>query len=244
MESLIAGRLNGDATWWVEHAGLRVLFDPWLLGSEIDFAPWFNQAWHVDPVIAPDDAGPFDLVVLSQPFADHHHPATLAALAGEPILAAVPGCRTDAAPIPPLEAEPLCVGGLRIWRLTRPWYHPPRYHAVIVVDAEDRAVVHAPHGLPAEPARLIAERFDVELVAISRARYQLPFFLGGAVNPGNDAAVATVRALGARTALAIHDEPKRSEGLVRRLAFTERGPYPDDGIPWLDLPIEPPSKRT
>jgi L-ascorbate metabolism protein UlaG (beta-lactamase superfamily) len=38
------GRLNADATWWCTFAGTRVLFDPWLTGSEIDGFAAFHQA--------------------------------------------------------------------------------------------------------------------------------------------------------------------------------------------------------
>ena len=216
------------------------MFDPWLVGSEVDGFRWFNEAWHVDPVIPPEEAGTYNGVLVSQPFSDHNHAATLAALPGAPRVASVPGCGLAGDVIPPLDAEPLQIGDLRIWRLTRPWYHPPRYHALVIADPHDRAVVHAPHGLPPTPAHAVAERFDVVLVAVSRARYQLPFFMGGAVNPGHEAAVQTVRALGAKAALAIHDEPKRASGVVQHLASTDRGPFPEDGIHWWELPIRAP----
>ena len=71
------GRLNGDATWWCELGGVRVVFDPWLVGSEVDYARWFNEAWHTDPVVPPAEAGDIGLIVVSQHYADHLHPATL-----------------------------------------------------------------------------------------------------------------------------------------------------------------------
>lgn len=98
-------------------------------------------------------------------------------------------------------------------------------------------MLHAPHGLPATVAEALVESLAFEAVAVTRARYQLPFFLGGAVNPGNDAATALVRALRPERAFAIHDEAKRAEGVVPRLAQVDRGPFGDDGLPWVDVPI-------
>lgn len=229
------GRLNGDATWWCELGGARLVFDPWLVGSEIDYARWFNEAWHTDPVVAPHDAGRIDLVIVSQSYADHCHPATLSQL--DAPVAAVPGCGIEgASAIPPWGTEPLRVGALRIWRLSRPWFRPPAYHAIVVADDADRAVLHAPHGLPAAVATQL-EGLDFEVVAVTRARYQLPFFLGGAVNPGDDAARALVEALRPRRALAIHDEAKRAEGLVSKLARVDRGPF-EAGPPWIECAVD------
>jgi hypothetical protein len=77
-------------------------------------------------------------------------------------------------------------------------------------------------------------------VAVSRARYALPLLLGGTVAPGNEAAVELVRALKPRHAMQIHDEAKRSEGLVPRVSRVDRGPFPADELPWVTPPIEAP----
>ena len=39
-------RLNMDNSWYLGFEGLRLLVDPWLEGTEIDFFPWFNTQWH------------------------------------------------------------------------------------------------------------------------------------------------------------------------------------------------------
>lgn len=228
-------RLNQDATWWVDLDGEAVIFDPWLVGSETDFAPWFNRQWHTGPLVAPTDVPPHALVVLSQGYADHLHPETLAALPhGAPVAAVPQAAGPGRLPIPPWGAPPLVHGRLRLWRLSRPWWRPPRYHAIVVADTSDRAVIHAPHGLPAAAAATIAAVFAVELLAITRAGFYLPWFLGGRVNPGPDAADAAGRACRARRLLAIHDEAKRGQGVVGHLGRVERRP-PAPELPWIEV---------
>lgn len=230
-----ARRLNQDATWWVDLHGDAVLFDPWLVGSETDFAPWFNRQWHTGPVVPPAEAPPHGLVILSQGYADHLHPETLAALPHAAAIAAVPQAMAPGRlAIPPWGEAPLVHGGLRVWRLSRPWWRPPRYHAIVVADASGRAVIHAPHGLPADVAATIADTLTVELLAITRAGFYLPWWLGGRVNPGPQAADAAARACRARLLLAIHDEAKRGQGVVRHLGRVDRRPASPD-LPWLDV---------
>lgn len=244
------GRYNGDATWWCQLSGTQVVFDPWLSGSEVDVAPWFNEAWHVAPVIPPERVAA-DVVVVSQHYADHCHPATLRVLPGQPEFVVVPQalktvrrCRPGDAVhvLPPYPDSPLMVAGLRLWRLSRPWFRPPRYHVVVLADPDGRAAVHAPHGLSAREASLLASDLDITLMAISRDLFKLPFWLGGRVNPGNDAACQALAATGAAKGMAIHDEDKRAQGLVSRLATVDRGPWPDDSGRWIDPAVGAPTE--
>lgn len=235
------GRYNGDASWWCEFGGSRVLFDPWLVGSEVDFAPWFNEAWHVQPCVDPSEARA-DIVVVSQHYADHCHARTLAELPGNPLFLGVPkslpairrarpGARVEA--LARWGEQATSVGTLGLWRLSRPWWRPPAYHVIIVADADKRAVVHAPHGLSTRDAEALSEALEVQVLAITRMHYRLPAILGGSVNPGNAAACRAVRACGAMAALPIHDEDKRQKGLVSRLARADRGPWEPDSIRWI-----------
>lgn len=238
---LVVRRLNLDATWHLDVDGVGVLFDPWLVGSEVDGAPWFHEAWHTGPVVAPESIPATSLVVVSQSWTDHDHPATRAALAQLPA-AGVPGV-ANASPIPRWGQPPALHAGLRLWRLSKPWWRPPAYHAVVVFTPDNRAVVHAPHGLPAAEARALRADLDKmgaspALLAISRAAYLLPVWLGGAVNPGPDAADAAVAALRPETILPIHDEDKREVGLVARVGRRTTAPpglghLPVDALgPW------------
>lgn len=234
------GRLNADATWWLDTGSGRLMFDPWLVGEEVDGWRWFHSAAHAAPVVPPAEVPDVDVVVVSQRYADHLHAATLARLPPGPVLAvpdAIAGVRaagrTDVRPIAvwPQVTE---VAGLRVGRLTRPWSRPPRYHAIVVVDAWGRVAVHAPHGLSAAKAASLATGAPVELLAITRQLFRLPFFLGGRVNPGPEAADRAVAACRARHLLAVHDGAKHERGLVARIAHVQR-PEPDPA--WLDVAV-------
>lgn len=238
---LVVRRLNLDATWHLDADGVGLLFDPWLVGSEVDVGPWFHEAWHTGPVVAPTAIPDTHLVVVSQTWTDHDHPPTRAALAHLPT-AGVPGV-SHASPIPLWGQPPADHAGLRLWRLSKPWWRPPAYHAVVVLTPEGRCVIHAPHGLPAAEARALKADLDtmratVALLAISRVAYLLPPWLGGAVNPGPDAADAAIAALRPHAVLPIHDEDKREVGWVARSARRiDRGPVaghlPADALgPW------------
>ncbi len=228
--------LNEDASWWAEVApGGAVVFDPWLVGSEVDGWPWFHEAWHAGPVVAPEQVPEHVAVVVSQRYADHAHPATLARMPARPVLAvpdAAPGLRR-ALPdrevrVIPAYPEGVVVGGLRVSRLSTPWWRLPVYHAVVVraAGADGRgvgpAVVHAPHGLGEAEAR----RLDVAVtvLATSRQRVELPWVLGGAVAPGAAAADGLVATWRPQVALVCHDAAKRSAGLVPRLSRVEGTP--------------------
>ncbi len=240
-------RLNDDASWWVDVGPLRCVFDPWLVGSEIDFGRWFNEQWHVGPVVAPSELPPHELVLVTQRYPDHCHEETLRALPDHVTLAVVPDAvvkvrkaRPDLplVVIPTFEQPPLHVQGVRIWRLTTPLWRPPRYHAVMVQVPDGRTLVHAPHGLTVREASTIAARCDVRLLAITRQWFKLPFFLGGAVNPGPEAARRAARLLRPQACFAIHDEPKVGVGLVGHIAKVDRPSLQatDPSIPWVALP--------
>jgi hypothetical protein len=232
-------RHNADACWSLKDGGEAVIFDPWLVGSEIDLAPCFHEAWHTGPVDAPG-ALPDGLVVLSQPYSDHDHPATRAAL-GERAVVGVPGVRAPT--LPTLDAAPHQHGSVRLWRVSKPWWSPPAYHAIVVAWPSGRAVVHAPHGLSEPHARAIRGHLDahgltLEVFAVSLRGYHLPWWLGGAVNPGPAWAERAIKLLAPRHTLQVHDEDKREVGLVARLArrvepTTLRATWPTDAWgPW------------
>lgn len=229
MTDWVLRRHNLDATWQIDLPGGRVVFDPWLTGSEIDGWAGFHESWHTGPVRDPGSIDA-DIVVLSQPYADHLHPETLAALPPGSVRVGLPGL-AGALPVPLWGAEALRVGALRFWRLSPPWWRLPAYHAVIVATDDDEAVVHAPHGIAPDPR--VADVLRVRLLATSRTRYRIPWFLGGAVNPGADAAEAARHALRAEVGLVIHDEDKRETGFVARVAH--RVVPPADPF-WLDPP--------
>lgn len=73
-------------SWLIEMGGLRILLDPWLVGSLVfGNAKWLVQGDHPKPHPIPEG---IDLILLSQGLEDHAHPDTLNALSREiPVVA-------------------------------------------------------------------------------------------------------------------------------------------------------------
>jgi hypothetical protein len=245
--------LNNDGCYHLQlgSSATSCVVDPWLFGKEVDIASWFNTAEHTDAVVHPSAVPPHDLVIISQPFSDHCHPPTLkelARLSPSTTFAAVPeavaavraavGSASQVRVLPHAHPciGPLCVGDLRVWMLTPTRRVMVRSNAVIVADASGRAAVHAPHGFSADRVRkaLAWLRLTAVVVATSRNTYRLPIFLGGLIMPGERAADALLVACPGAVGLRIHDERKRSTGLVARLASVE---VAGDGPSWLVAPV-------
>ena len=225
-------RANLDATWILTLGGKRLLIDPWLVGSEVDGHPLFSEQWHVHACMTPADIGPIDAIVLTQPFDDHCHRATLERLPEVPILA-VPAAY-DRVRSWGIAAE-RCVriadttwGALQLHPL-RPSALDPT-HGALRLEGADGSVLIAPHGLrastPVEP---------VDVLLVTHTTYALPFFLGGTVNLGLAAAQDLAKRTGARRVIDTHSEPKRARGLVAALARPTYPPAPPTVERWTDL---------
>jgi len=236
-------RCNSDAGWKLHTPEALVLVDPWFEGP-VQIGPGgLHRGWHVHPSASRRDVGAVDIAVISQQFQDHCHPASLQQLEGDVTLLAVPDAArgveaaTGRTPliVPKWGSDPLEVNGLRFWRISRPWWHPPMYHVIVVADAEGRAALHAPHAHRAKALIPLRDALDIHLLAISRQRYWLPFFMGGKVNPGPDVAEACIEATQPRHALVLHDEPKKQVGFITKIAHIDR-PEPPTHAPWRNLP--------
>lgn len=226
-------RANLDASWVLTLGGCRLLIDPWLVGSEVDGFAAFSEQWHVHACLTPAEVGPIDAVVLTQPFDDHCHRATLEALPPVPILAVPAADARLARWGVPAERRvrigaDTAWGGLRARHLAPSWADPT--HGAVRLEAAEGSLLIAPHGLrasmPVDP---------VDVLLVTHATYALPLVLGGTVNLGLAAAQELARRCGARVVLDTHAEPKRARGLVAALA---RPAYPDvpAGVQrWMDL---------
>ena len=227
-----------------------VLLDPWLVESEVDLAPWFSEQRHATPPLAIDALGAVDAVVVSQPFSDHCHEATLRQLPADLPVYAVPAAvrriRADAelrtrrlVPIPPYPAEVELPGGVRASHLPAPLVRLDVLHGALLLlppaaptagavtgapgIPRGGAVLYAPHGYrwpPAAKPPLPA----VDVLMCTCARYGLPLLLGGTVNLGLEAAAALAAACTPRVVIDTHSEQKPSTGLVVRVATPT---YPD-----------------
>ena len=78
-------RLNLDTSLFLEIGGWRVVIDPWLEGTEVDFFSWFNTQWHRTSPIPFHEIPEFDTVLITQKYPDHFHLQTLKKLAHDNI---------------------------------------------------------------------------------------------------------------------------------------------------------------
>jgi L-ascorbate metabolism protein UlaG (beta-lactamase superfamily) len=239
-------RVNLDSSWRVQLGTTRLLLDPWLQGSEIDGFSWFSEQWHTGPCVpperfiggdAPTTSGkiPIDAIVITQPFDDHCHLETLGALpVSIPIFAvpsAIPRLRRGgvaAARLTPIPATGVQAGDSTLR------YHPARWldptHGAVSVTANDGArLLVAPHGL------LDWRDGAVEVLLVTHTRYALPWFVGGTVNLGVEAARTLAVTTRARYVVDTHSEPKRAAGWVSRLATPEYPSQPDGVLCFQDL---------
>ena len=78
-------RLNMDASWQFSTQSASIVVDPWLKGVEIDGFSWFNKQWHATSPIDPASLSDLDGLVVTQPYADHFHEETIAAIPDVPL---------------------------------------------------------------------------------------------------------------------------------------------------------------
>jgi hypothetical protein len=226
-------RLNMDTSWSLDWAGTTVLIDPWLVGSEVDGFSWFNEQWHATPPVSPENLGNYDSILISQCYSDHCHEDTLEALHQVPVITVPSAVKRVAKALSgrPMKALPEVTSGewLQQGELYIAYLDPgkmidPIYNGIVFRHAQE-CVVYFPHGFYLKPAQLeMLKQLHVRVLITSFSRFQLPFFLGGAVNPGMDNALDLIRQLNPDKVVHTHDENKHAKGLVKKIAKVV---YPD-----------------
>ena len=228
--TLLLQRLNGDTSWLATHGGVQVAIDPWLVGEEVDGFSWFNAARLRLPAVAPAALSPLlTAIVLTQPFSDHCHEETLLALGGACPIFAVPGAlsrlrrgpRALAARAQPLAALPTALPGWAVSHLPAPLLAPT--HSAVLLASPGGSVLVAPHGLTgaralaAAAAATAATPRPLTLLATT-STFALPWWLGGTVNLGLQAAAALCTATAADAFHDTHSEDKAASGCAPALA--------------------------
>ena len=224
-------RLNMDSSWKLSWGNLSMLIDPWLIGSEVDIAKWFNEQWHATKPVHPDDCGAYQLIAVTQSYSDHCHEMTLRALdekvpiwvtpkAGKRLESEGFGPRLKA--IPNWLEGPASEAGLELGYLDPGRKMDPVYYAFVVA-RDANAMVYAPHGFKLSDAQMESlQDYEVEVLITTFMTYKLPALLGGMVNPGLGAAAELANQLKPKHIIPTHDEPKTAKGLVGRLARIRR----------------------
>ncbi|HCH61524.1 MAG TPA: hypothetical protein DFR83_01885 [Deltaproteobacteria bacterium] len=213
-----------DSSWWLHMGSVRMLIDPWLVGSEVDYFRWFNTQWHRTPPIEPKDLPDWDIVVITQKYPDHLHPETLRAL--NPTEVWAPGHThatlkrlLPAARLVDPRRGPLLRAHLKVRWLESTRRLDPIYEGVVFDDGTV-SIVLAPHGLQVTPAHqtIFQGISPCAALVVPLRRYALPTVLGGAVAPGAGNAKALLDLVNPAQVIPTHDEDKHGSGLIPRLA--------------------------
>ena len=229
---MVIQRLNEDSSWLWEMDGISVIVDPWFSPSQIDLAPWFSEQFHVTEQPKVSDLARPDYLLISHPFTDHCNKETLLQFSPDiPVIALQSVQRKikkwgHFSTFLNLEEVPFSI------KYLRPKAMLDLVHgAFLVSDHNGKSLIYSPHG----------SRFDelpkADVLITTTIRYYLPFWLGGTVNLGWKQALRTADLSGAEMILPTHDEPKKGQGLVAKLAQrTERSLRESDNR-LVDLPV-------
>ncbi len=223
-------RLNMDTSLFLELGGWKVLIDPWLEGTEVDFFGWFNTQWHRTAPMAFDDLPEFDAVLITQKYPDHFHLQTLKKLSPSHIIAPkslekkirknLPEASLVVLDADHSKAE---IGEVRLTFLPTRRKVDPIYDAFLLDDGK-ASVFLAPHGyqFDDQSRSLVEQASPCGLLVTPFNAYELPFFLGGTVSPGLDGVEHLCEVLQPKKVMAVHDEDKHAKGLVPKLAKITR----------------------
>jgi len=227
---MLIQRLNMDNSWFIEMNGLKLLVDPWLEGTKVDFFPWFNTQWHRTQPMDYAELPDYDAVLITQKYPDHYHKETLKKL--NPSLIIVPSSiEKDVRKLLP-EAEIVSLGkksekfeknGVSITFYPSSRFIDPIYDAYLIEDEKD-AVFLATHGFFINNKN-ITQGKNVKILICPFNEFQLPFYLGGTISPGLKGIMHLCQKLNPEFIVATHDEDKHAKGLVIKTAkITKNSP--------------------
>lgn len=205
-------KLNEDSTWMLTFDGMRVLVDPWLSASQVDFHPWFSRQFHREPQLLVSELPRPDYIFISHPFSDHCNKETLLQFSKDIPVIALPSILKKIKSwgnfefLLPLESAPF---SLKILKSKR-----QLVHKAYLLESSTHAIVYAPHGAELKEIPQV----KISALIASTLTYQLPFFLGGTINLGLSSALRLQKQLNAKKLFITHNENKRAEGLVARFA--------------------------
>ncbi len=219
-------RLNMDGSWWIGDGVSGLLIDPWLHGTEVDYAGWFNTQWHATPPISYDELPLWNAVLITQKYPDHFHKETLLRLKPDIVFATFR--------VADAVRKLLPMADVRVFSLENPQHSwkgitmtllPTRrridpFYDALYIDVREHGVLFAPHGIMLDEAHwsLLHNRPACSLLLAPYNLYRLPTLLGGTVSPGLPGLRTLVNAVGPRVVCRSHDEMKHGTGLVSRLA--------------------------
>ncbi|MFZ9658616.1 MAG: MBL fold metallo-hydrolase, partial [Crocinitomicaceae bacterium] len=137
-------KINEDSTWLLHLDGLKVLIDPWLSPSQIDFHPWFSRQFHNQPQVAIETLPQPDFIFISHPFTDHCNKETLMQFATDtPIVAPASVLKKIQKwqhfnTLLSLDKVPFTLRQLKTKRAL--------VHKAFQISSKEKSLIYAPHG--------------------------------------------------------------------------------------------------
>ena len=223
-------RLNMDTSLFLEIGGFKVLIDPWLEGTEVDFFSWFNTQWHRTAPLSIEELPEYDAVLITQKYPDHFHVQTLKKLSPSQIIAPKSLEKKIRKNLPKAsltvvdsDTSQIKIGNITLTYLPTRRKVDPIYDAFLLDDGNE-SVFLAPHGYQFDDSSrsIVEEASPCQLLVTPFNRYELPFFLGGTVSPGLEGVEHLCHVLQPKKVMAVHDEDKHAKGLVSKMARITR----------------------
>jgi L-ascorbate metabolism protein UlaG (beta-lactamase superfamily) len=232
-----------DNSFFVEINGWKLLIDPWLEGTEVDFFPWFNKQWHRTAPLAYEELPAYETVLITQKYADHYHEKTLKKLDPKQVIAprSLENKLKKLLPKATLflldsKNNEINIHDVTIHFLPSKRKIDPIYDAFLLDDGKESIFI-ATHGFQTNERhlQLLKNIAPCQLLIAPFNRYELPFFLGGIVSPGMQGVEHLCGVLNPKKVIATHDEDKHAKGLVSKLAKITRASSTTTllEVPWL-----------
>ena len=225
-------RLNMDNSWVVNLDGTKILIDPWLIGVEVDFFPWFNKQWHRTKPLEMEKLPEYDFVLITQKYPDHFHRETLEKLQPKKLIVPQSIERKCKKLLTKAEVSNFnndlvnCFGSnVNIHFLPTSRKLDPIYDALIIENGK-HSIFMATHGYSLKNKHLdMIEQFKpYDLLVTPFNLYELPNILGGNVSLGIDSVRNLNEKLHPKYIVATHDEDKHATGLISNIAKITRAP--------------------
>lgn len=222
MERDYLQRINMDSTWLMALGGTRFLVDPWLTGSETDGFKWLNRQWHVHSVMAPENLPEFDAILITQPYDDHCHIATLRLIhGGKPILAdtrAAGKIRRNLKDAQVTVVNEKKKEKVRFGNVELHLSSTDHLYNGCQLRWDDKSLLYLPHGIDIKDKYLRHFTAPVTVALTCASTFTLPFWLGGRVAKGLENVKEIKRMYAPQRIYGTHDEPKQGIGLVSKMA--------------------------
>ncbi len=231
-------RLNADTSWILEVDGTRLLLDPWLEGPAIVGLPWIHTADLAQAAVPIAEVPSVDALVISHPFPDHCNAPTLRKLRGDFPAYAPAVARRRVKRLGGFDdvtvlgnctgrGQAVRVGNVSIaYCRAGHWFDPT--HNVLVIRGLDSGstLAYCPHGVEVSDRTRdameaqIGDRLD--LLMCSFTLLDLPIYLGGVANLGQQAAVGLAQYFSPDWVLPTHDGDKPDSGFISWVSKLER----------------------